>query len=704
MYWSTPTKHSLVVKLLRSPLNRVSRRTYMCAFFLFCALIQVSIVGSKFGKNDDVGISQIANGGFSGKPSEHVVFVNALLGFVLKWLYTVTQTVQWYPVLIICSLVFSISVFFDILIRYFEEYNQFNRASVLFISLLITLPMFAYRVFEINFTGTAYFCSTLGFASWILSLKNSNSDHAIGPLVSCLLGFLWRDHAFFSVIPIWFIVLLVCFRRSYQIKFSKNLALFGMMLGFGKIVDFISKNSSLNWKAFYELNSLRGMIHENTIIDSLIKNQGMTFVSRISSIPEINLDFFFNWFFSYSVMGEESLRKITDIIEINSNFASLRIGDTAFIEARGSLLIFFALFLFALIIKPTFRWKFFFASLFIIGFHLLIISYLERFIRTPKYVIDGIQFSVTVAALILFFSQLSVLEYSRKNRNPYRVASFGALCLLLILGSVRLFNDIANAYSDNRINQLKFESSAKRFGDQLREPAIAFVLPFEISDLSPWSSFRLSSLPVVVLGWTMSSPLEQSRLAFMGVEDDLNYAILNGELSILSSIGSNTPFQVQRYLMTNFDACLNVQSKVLDSTNFSLTRFAESTDCENGVYTSAPLTDEVFLTEPNFSVFITNCGKFVQNKTIELDLHSPFGEFAEPFRIEISYIGPNLAHTKFLYTIKPGGTNSLNIDTSGCEIDIRSISNGVIPKLLDKKSTDARTLYFGISRVAITSK
>jgi hypothetical protein len=671
------------------------------ALALFYSLIQLLLVGSKFGTNDDVGISQIANGGFTGKPSEHLVFVNSLLGFTLKWLYAITQSIQWYPVLIICSLVFSISIFIEVLIKRLQEFDQFARLGFLFISLLILLPAFVHRVFEINYTGTAYFCSILGFSSWILRSSDSHNDLAVGPLVSCFLGYLWRDSAFFSIFPIWVIVFIVCYRRNYQTKFSKNLFLFGLMLGFGKVIDLISKHSSSTWSNFYELNALRGKIHGNITIDSFITNRGMQFLSKISSIPEINLNFFFGWFFSYDVVGETSLRKILSVIEDNSNIGSFRLGEIALVEFQRSLLVYLAVFLFLLTVNSSFKWKFILSSSFVIGFQLIVISYLERYVRTPKYVIDGIQFGVYMAALILLLCQMRISDSNHKSLNFYTRACFGTLCLVLGFGSIRVIEGFASDFSTSRKDQLEFETNANIFRSQLHDPALAFSLPFEMSDLSPWSSFRMSTVPMITLGWTMSSPLEQSRLAFLGVNDDVNQALLDGELSILSSIGSNTPYQVQRYLMTNFDKCLEVQSKVLTGTGFILTRFTQSLNCENGLFTSSPITNEVFITEPDFSIFVTNCGKFPQNKTIELDLHSPFGGFAKPFRIEVSYIGRNSAPTNLFYTIKPGGVNHLKLDTSGCEIDIRSISKGVIPNLLDKKSTDARKLFFGISRVSI---
>src|SRR5688572_28503851 len=46
--------------------------------------------------NDDVVMMNTASGQFFGQPSEHLIFTNVLIGFVLKVLYSMTEQVDWY--------------------------------------------------------------------------------------------------------------------------------------------------------------------------------------------------------------------------------------------------------------------------------------------------------------------------------------------------------------------------------------------------------------------------------------------------------------------------------------------------------------------------------------------------------------------------------------------------------------------------------
>jgi hypothetical protein len=666
----------------------------------------VKLFGSKFGTNDNVGMSQIANGGFAGRPSEHLIFVNSVIGVVLKWLYTITQWAQWYSALIVISLISAVTVFLKSLSPRPGSPSYWTIACL---SFLIIYPSLSDHVFSINYSSTAYFCTSLGFSSLIISLKHPKKNLAWGPIIISVLGFLWREPAFLSVCPIWLILIALQYRRKDIRRYSWNIALLVGSLTTCKIIDFLIRESTPQWIQFYKLNTLRGLVHGNVIVEKIVNDHGFQFLSKSLAIPRINLEFFYGWFFSYSIMGDQQLRKMVNLINSYSSISNFEIGTIAKAELAKVLLYLVAVLSFLIRFKYRFRFRYLSLFCFIALFHLISVSYIEQFIRTPNYVTEGIQLNVLVAGLTVLICEI----YSRNTSNTEEHLPNHFLKPIYFIVIFSLIQNISSLPEQSRvakIAQVEFERNSRNFKRDLLElendfdqPFVAFESPIELSDLSPWSDFRMTSIRSIPLGWTMSSPLEQSRLSFFGVSDDINQALLNGELSILSSIDSSTPYQLQRYLMTNFDECLTIQSKALTGSSFGLTRFEQSPNCESGVFTSSTLNEEVFMTEPDFSVFLTNCGNLPQNRTIEFDLHSPFGQFAKPFQIELNYMGHNLAPTKLLYTIKPGGVNNLKIETSGCEIDIHSISNGVIPNLLDKKSTDARTLYFGVSKVSLIS-
>ena len=68
-------------------------------FFIIMAIV----LPIHFETNDDVTMCEIANGRFSGRPDAHLVFINALLGWLLAALYRMTCIVEWYT-LVLCVL------------------------------------------------------------------------------------------------------------------------------------------------------------------------------------------------------------------------------------------------------------------------------------------------------------------------------------------------------------------------------------------------------------------------------------------------------------------------------------------------------------------------------------------------------------------------------------------------------------------------
>lgn len=62
------------------------------AFFILMAWL----LPIHYEENDDVTMCMIANGVFSGNPDGHLVFINAIYGWMLAGLYMLSKAVEWY--------------------------------------------------------------------------------------------------------------------------------------------------------------------------------------------------------------------------------------------------------------------------------------------------------------------------------------------------------------------------------------------------------------------------------------------------------------------------------------------------------------------------------------------------------------------------------------------------------------------------------
>ena len=75
--------------------------------FFVAAVLLLPIL---FEENDDALMCMIANGVYSGTPDCHLVFINALWGSMLAWLYSLTTAVEWYTVTLGIVQIMSVSV------------------------------------------------------------------------------------------------------------------------------------------------------------------------------------------------------------------------------------------------------------------------------------------------------------------------------------------------------------------------------------------------------------------------------------------------------------------------------------------------------------------------------------------------------------------------------------------------------------------
>ena len=68
-------------------------------------------------ENDDIVMCMIANGGLSGTPDGHLVFINALYGWIIAGLYRLTKIVEWYSLAFCILHILSMSVVIFIIIK-----------------------------------------------------------------------------------------------------------------------------------------------------------------------------------------------------------------------------------------------------------------------------------------------------------------------------------------------------------------------------------------------------------------------------------------------------------------------------------------------------------------------------------------------------------------------------------------------------------
>lgn len=118
-----------------------------------------------FEENDDIIMSLIASGGYSGIPDPHLVFINYLYGLLLVALYNISSSIEWYTLMFCVLHIIALSVIIYFLIK--TKINKITK--ILFV---ILFYIFEIRlIMLIQFTTTATIVAFSGFLLVLLAKK-----------------------------------------------------------------------------------------------------------------------------------------------------------------------------------------------------------------------------------------------------------------------------------------------------------------------------------------------------------------------------------------------------------------------------------------------------------------------------------------------------------------------------------------------------
>lgn len=132
---------------------------------LFCIVAQ--LLHMRFEENDDIFMCLIANGNYSGTPDCHLVFQNALWGWLVSGLYRLTDAIEWYSVVFTIIHVVSMSI-----IAYYLIARQKNIQLLMTFNLICIYTIWGVLIQSFQFTTTA---GILCLAGCVLLTKDANA-------------------------------------------------------------------------------------------------------------------------------------------------------------------------------------------------------------------------------------------------------------------------------------------------------------------------------------------------------------------------------------------------------------------------------------------------------------------------------------------------------------------------------------------------
>jgi len=388
-------------------------------------LVFLLSLSTHYVENDDVLMSSISSGSYSGQPSEYLVFTNFLIGWVLKILPKINNEINWYTVYLYLTHTVSLAVFF---------YCFLLKSKNLAVSIIFFFTGFALisanLLQDLQFTTTAATAGVSGLCLLILGREHF-AEKAIAILLiifSSLIRYETTVLILLSAIPVFFVVL----RKGQKNKIiGLSVALLGIFIC--HLANKVYYQSNVEWSNFLQSIKIRQDIQENKYFYTY--HQAASTLKKVAwSEDDFYLfkGFTFDNSPKYSLANLEKIAKTVNEGKLNSiqnefSFSKFYNGFVSiFLRFKKPFLL--SVILLALTRKPK-KFLFFHVSFF---FTILILSVLDLFGYPLKERV--IQINLLSTTLLCLFTYVDGFKLNWVIGTAFGLFFFYSVYLLWIKG------------------------------------------------------------------------------------------------------------------------------------------------------------------------------------------------------------------------------------------------------------------------------
>jgi hypothetical protein len=257
-----------------------------------CLGAALSTVTLGFESNDDVGMAQIVSGVTTGTPSAELIFSNILIGSVLKFLYGLTDGVNWYTLYLLGAHFLALTGLSWAFLRL-----QPSRMGVILFALLFVEFEVA-LLLRLQFTSTAILAAVSGIAL-ILSRDEVSGQHSgpalvYGGALVVLAGLIRPDAMYYAVV---LLVPLLTYEAFFFRRWRPFVAIaLSMVIAVGAAAyNDWHYRSDPAWREFMAYNRARAFIHDLPIVT--YEHNTRFFFDRVGW-TYTDWGMFTNWFFT----------------------------------------------------------------------------------------------------------------------------------------------------------------------------------------------------------------------------------------------------------------------------------------------------------------------------------------------------------------------------------------------------------------------
>jgi hypothetical protein len=246
------------IKLIFKNLDTISLSTIIISLLYAFSYLIFDIV---FEDKDDVGIQLIAQGFYSDEPSQYLLFVNVIVGYFFKFLYSINKDIYWYSLFFVSFQFISMVLVLNYLIK--------QKLSIIFYILILLI--FQFLIIRLQFTTVTALVLIVGYIYFKDRMMQNKS--IVLPLLFIIFGYLLRIGMFLFLVYLFVIIFIFESKSIKNLYFKKQnlipIIITGIIIGTCFYIDQLHYKNS-DWSYYFSYEKERGPLNDNPMLEDYV--------------------------------------------------------------------------------------------------------------------------------------------------------------------------------------------------------------------------------------------------------------------------------------------------------------------------------------------------------------------------------------------------------------------------------------------------
>ncbi len=445
---------------------------------------------------DDVVMTLIANGSYTGEPSAYLVYINIVLGKFLTILYQIYPYWNWYSTFSYIVAFITLHSILSIII------NKIRSRLLLIISILFVVIFYLRFLLFLQYTTIAALATTSSIFLFLFLIGSNKGHSRYSHIVAyslLLISSLIRENSFYLIMTLAIPIIIAAYRQLATKRRTIIIFLLITTLGVGvsKYIHNISYEKKPEWNKLMLLEKPRALLHGYSLYSYYQYEQ---IYNKIGWNKNDYLMFNTWFYYDQKIFSAEKLQFILSSIKYkNFNPANLQGTFSRFISFNTNSFPYILL----VILTGIAGWssmknKGYFLATCSIG--LFIFIYFSYLGRLPERVILP----------ILFFIGFSGIYLASKH-NPLNLNKLGIFKIPYYIFSISLMLAFIFAFTQNSIENknkiVEYQNIFKYFPAGKNNLVFIWDSSLPLQWMHPFDNYsRFKNRSVMSGGWTQRTP------------------------------------------------------------------------------------------------------------------------------------------------------------------------------------------------------